>query len=148
MDDDDIYSLFDAAIMMSNPFFGAPLRTKDDWNQIPSKIQNYTGCNHEDSDTLLECLQNINASELYSTGAQVMNEVEYDDEELIFQAVRWTPTIDGDLIPNQPLIAFREGKFPPTASVIVGASSEETLGITFSTFYGIDHSFDSFKTYM
>ena len=148
MEDEEIYSLFQAAILMSNPFFGAPLRTKHDWNRIPSQIRNYTLCDHTDSDVVVQCLQNINASDLYSIAAQVMNEVEYDDEELIFQALRWTPTIDGELIHNQPLLAFRENKFHRTASVMVGSSSDETLGITFGTFQGLDPSYSALRGYV
>ena len=74
--------------------------------------------------------------------------MEYDDEELIFQAIRWTPTIDGDLIKKQPLIAFRDGDFHPTAPVIVGTSTDETMGITFGTYSSIPHTFDAFKGYV
>lgn len=146
--DEEIYDMFQGAAMMSNPMFGIPLRTPDSYAPIAQGIvnSNDTGCS--DADDVFTCLRDdVNADTLLDVANSVMVAAKYDEGQMIYSAVQWTPILDGDLISKQPLRAFESGDFHPTARLLMGYSTDETRSITFSTFSNLDRTYEALQGY-
>eukprot|EP01084_Bolivina_argentea_P113524 202292_1 len=146
MEDFEVYNLFNSAIIISNPFYGAPIRTTKDWGRIPNLILEYANCSNEDNK--LQCMRDVNAITLVTIMNTAIRETKYDKGQYLFNGVSATPTIGTGLFNEQPLIAVNNGHFNQNASYILGITSFETLGLTFSKFADLNTDYVSFTNYM
>ncbi|XP_077966388.1 crystal protein-like [Styela clava] len=115
--------LFHQTIMESNPF-GLPFRTWENAMEFGSRFAEAAGCIRGD----MECLRKADTETILKGFTESSLEVVgFDKILLIFQP--WSPVIDGDFLPDQPINSFVQGKAKQLPSIIGGTIEECVLYI-------------------
>nr|XP_039259785.1 crystal protein-like [Styela clava] len=113
--------LFHQTIMESNPF-GLPFRTWENAMEFGSRFAEAAGCIRGD----MECLRKADTETiLKGFAASSLEVVGFDKILLIFQP--WSPVIDGEFLPDQPINLFVQGKAKQLPSIIGGTIEEAVL---------------------
>lgn len=106
--------LFQRAVMQSAPC-GLPLRELEPAEAGGADFAAGLGCGEEPDP--LSCLRSLPAHELV-TAPQTGNALTFGEDQ------DWGPTVDGWILPEQPLEALRAGE-PDETPVLMGSTSEE-----------------------
>lgn len=113
------YKYFQRAIIESNPV-SLKFKTLDEMDETAQIFGLLTGCPAQDQD----CFKNLTVDTI----------LHYQYESLfiptrfsqILAELPWGPTIDLDIIPDQPLALYQQGKFYPVP-LIIGSNQNETV---------------------
>jgi len=123
-------NLFQSAIIESNPF-GIFLRTMDENRPTTNSFLRLVGCDSENMNTsreIMKCLNSKNFSEIVAVQEDAL------DPRLSLTRTQyylpWAPTIDGDVIPDQPLNMILNGQFNKIP-ITIGTTKNETTAWTF-----------------
>lgn len=115
--------LFHQTIMESNPF-GLPFRDYANAKEFGSRFTEAAGCLRDD----MECLRRVDTNSILKAYNETSLEVVGVDKLLlIFQP--WSPVIDGDFLPMQPVDAFALGDMMQIPSIFGGTVDEAVLYI-------------------
>lgn len=115
--------LFHQCIMESNPF-GLPFRDYANAKEFGSRFTEAAGCLRDD----MECLREADTETILKAFRDSSLEVVGVDKLLlVFQP--WSPVIDGDFLPEQPVDAFTKGEMMQIPSIFGGTVDEAVLYI-------------------
>ncbi|CAH1787472.1 unnamed protein product [Owenia fusiformis] len=125
-------SLFQKAAILSNPL-GIPIQSTESAKTIANAPVFILKCeNPEAPDKVMPCLRSKTAKEIVDAQITFGDTIAFRSASYVRKSPNyfqweelWTPVIDNDLILEQPLVAFREGRFDTTKSLIIGNVKDE-----------------------
>jgi carboxylesterase type B len=126
------YPYFQRAAIISDPYALIPLSSKMA-SELGSVVMLKLGCPTSSATEELACLQNKTTKEIFA-----MESTDFlpTPDEVLALFMQWSPIVDGDIIPMQPLTAMHEGKSNPVP-LYIGTVANETIpfifGINFNT---------------
>ena len=121
-------SLISGGIMESPPV-GLPLRTPTSWGTLPLTFSSELGCdaNKLSNKERLECLLSQNASRIVEAQVSSNNADAQMGYALIKSGMPWTPTVDGKVFVDQPLVAFSNGAYNRNVPFMGGTNEGESF---------------------
>lgn len=120
--------LFQKAILQSNPF-GLKVRNLQTSVRIATAFTNAANC--RDSPDLRACFNALTTEEVLN--AQALVDLDLDFEDFIANFYKWTSTVDGELVFDQPITAWRAGQIPDIP-YLMGHTSEEGVQYGYAIF--------------
>ena len=117
--------LFHRAIVESNPV-GLDLNTLEMQRQYSADFAKFAGCDGVGAH-LTQCMLNLTVPEILA--AQKKTEEQVNISEPIYIFYPWTPTIDGNVIPGQPVTLFEKGLFNPVDFILGNVHDEAWMFI-------------------
>ncbi|EGG13274.1 putative cholinesterase [Cavenderia fasciculata] len=147
-------NLLSKIIIESNPW-SLPVKTVDESIDLAEKFAKDIGCNVDDTSCLLS--QSVDSILV----AQNTSENSFNVFHPLLTFLPWTPVVDGDIIPDQPLALLEKGQFNkvPTmigtvhdeALIFVASISEHISELEFRAglvdIFGLGNSIDIAKQY-
>lgn len=120
--------LFHGAILQSNPFT-IPFRDSQSMPKIAAALLKNAGCAAGD----VNCLKALPAEQIIE--AQVKTEVDLDavGDSLLHAFLPWTPVVEGQIVPKQPLVAFEAGE-THDVPVMMGTVLDESVPFIYGAF--------------
>ncbi|KAK5580643.1 hypothetical protein RB653_000665 [Dictyostelium firmibasis] len=110
-------NLFQRAIVSSGPFT-LGFKTKSQARGISNRFSSKIGCNIED----IECLRSKTTKEIL----KAQSDVEFSFSGKLMDIVTvWTPVVDCDILPAQPLTMIRDGILVNNVPLIIGETKDE-----------------------
>ncbi|KAL7871002.1 hypothetical protein SRHO_G00084990 [Serrasalmus rhombeus] len=120
--------LFSRAAIQSQPF-SIPLKSRWDALKLGRDFVKLTNCSVSD----LECLRSLSSHAILNAqvkaGSKIINPFRFLE---VFET--WGPYIDGQLIKEQPIMAFQKGHWQSYKPVILGTTSEEGVIFVYGVF--------------
>jgi carboxylesterase type B len=118
------YPYFRRAAMMSYPM-GIRFTTPEMGMWLGAKALDKMGCPHSGGERELECLQQQNADFLLNN----VSKLRYDPVPgYIFNVVlQWTPTVDGDVVAQEPMHGFESGNFAGVPTMMGSLANESNM---------------------
>jgi len=101
----------------SHPF-GLPLRTATTWKGIYNSLKSKSKC------ITAKCLKDLPVDQLLSAAAAAETDILHELGSLLSLFEPWTPTAGGELLPDQPLFLYQQGKVN-SGPIMNGVVSEE-----------------------
>ena len=137
-------SLIFGAIMES-ACIGLPLRTPNNWGNLPSAFSKQCGCSadiYKDPVQRLQCLRNVSFEDIVACQVISNRDTPQPGWYLLQYNQPWTPTVNNSVLPNNPLIAIQNGEWNTNIPIIIGSNKGEGWAFvdyskqyTFSTLY-------------
>ncbi|XP_051912225.1 crystal protein [Hippocampus zosterae] len=121
-------ALFKQAILQSLPF-SIPLKTRRDAVTIGKEFAKLSNCSVGDIVCLLSLTPQAVLEAQMKTSSRVVNPLRFMEA---FET--WGPFIDGELIKEQPVIAFQKGHWHKGKPVLLGTTSEEGVLFVYAFF--------------
>ena len=118
--------LYHRAIVESNPV-ALNLNTAELQEHYSSEFAKFAGCGDKEGSLLTACLLNLTIPEILSAQATVGKHVNPADPIYIFYP--WTPTIDGNIVPGQPVNLFPKGQFNHVPMILGNVHDEAWMFI-------------------
>ncbi|KAI4897946.1 hypothetical protein NFI96_019832 [Prochilodus magdalenae] len=120
--------LFRHATIQSQPF-SIPLKSRWDAMKLGRDFAKLTNCSASD----LKCLRSLSSHTILNAqvkaGSKIINPFRFLE---MFET--WGPYIDGQLIKEQPIMAFQKGHWQSYKPVILGTTSEEGVIFVYGVF--------------
>jgi carboxylesterase type B len=117
--------LFHRAIVESNPV-GLDLNTLETQRRYSDSFAKFAGCDGVGAQ-LTACMLNLTVPQILAAQEKTQRQVDISAPIYIFYP--WTPTIDGNVIPGQPITLFQKGLFNPVDFVLGNVHDEAWLFI-------------------
>ena len=118
--------LFHKAIVESNPV-ALDLNSAELQEHYSSEFAEFSGCGDLEGSLLTVCLLNLTIDQVLAAQATVQKHINISAPIYIFYP--WTPTIDGNLIPGQPVNLFASGHFNHVPFILGNVHDEGWLFI-------------------
>ncbi len=112
---------FSQAIMLSNPF-DIPLRTEASVATIAAIFLEEAGCKGAGRD----CLVNVPLDDLIAAQVRTEKNLKHTGDSFLHAFLPWTPVVDGEYLPEQPLTALHAG-YAKNVPVMIGTVSDEAV---------------------
>ena len=107
-----------ASGIMQSPLYANEDKTPDSWNNIASTFNELVGCDsdniEEKATLLLECWRSVDADDILSA--------QLDASIRGTELIPFSPTVDTEILPDQPMTAFQEIE---TAPFLIGMVKDE-----------------------
>mmetsp|Transcript_6568 Transcript_6568/g.18571 ORF Transcript_6568/g.18571 Transcript_6568/m.18571 type:complete len:563 (+) Transcript_6568:113-1801(+) len=117
------FGLYDQIISESNPV-ALNLNTLEKQREAGAAFAEFAGCANLTNTELTVCLHQLDVDTILAAQAKVNSDVAIFVDALFGLFYPWTPTVDYDLIPGQPVNLIPEGKFN-RVPMIVGSVTDE-----------------------
>ncbi|EGD72819.1 cholinesterase [Salpingoeca rosetta] len=118
--------LFRGAIVESSPY-ALPLLTPDKAGEHYAVFAKDAGCNPSDK----KCLYSLTPDQVVTAQMTAQNKIWLDRPLVMF--FPWTPTVDGKLLPADPLTAIGKGEYNKVP-VVIGNVGQEAWPFVFEAF--------------
>jgi carboxylesterase type B len=122
--------LFHRSMMLSNPF-SLPMRDSWTWGSLVKEFTKQAGCKGtggNSTTTEVDCLQNLSADAVVDAQIAARHDVLDEWTKAIDLFMPWTPTVNTDILPKQPLEAFHAGELPnPSRPIILNTVRNEAV---------------------
>ncbi|WWC68158.1 uncharacterized protein I206_102081 [Kwoniella pini CBS 10737] len=117
-------SLFNAAIMSSGAPSSVPIGlTEKTWLGPYEQLLNITKCDNVTFGTEVGCLRNVSAADIFAAQQIILSNPNYTSSFV------YGPSVDSDLIPDQPWKLLEKGIIAPIP-FIIGQTKDEATGAT------------------